>query len=214
MASELIRRNPGLGVIETHPGGGQYDCLSVIKWAHAPQDVVHLNREGSIHVCEGDLPAITWAEDRQARNRHHCIKLIEDRARLQESGTHARTSPAVLVARIAHQIVLLAINDKSTWDVRNVRVDTSGYGNGDGDVNGFPSAESAVNHRRADDPFGDSRYRFWHVLKDGERVAVFDNDGLIHLRDREPLDMMTRYQASERSVSAVGAWVRGVLDGP
>ena len=29
LASELLRRNPAMTLIQTHPGGGQYDCLSL-----------------------------------------------------------------------------------------------------------------------------------------------------------------------------------------
>lgn len=213
IASELLRRNPGLGVIETHPGGGQSDCLSIFRCRSHASALAHLNREGSIHVGDDELPRITWAEDRGAHDRHHCIKLIESRAGLGTGGKTARTTAAVLVARMAYHLLLTNINARSTWDIRNVRLDTSGYGNGEGDVVGFPSAKVAIAERRPDDPWGDSRYRFWHVLKDGERVVVLDNDGLVHLRDRDPLDMMSRFEKSDRSLAAVGAWLHDILDG-
>lgn len=213
MASELLRRNPDLGVIETHPAGGQSDCLSIFRWQSRPVTLAHLNRDGSIHVGDEGHPGITWAEDREAPDRHHCIKLIESRAGLEAGNQTARTTTAVLAARMAHHLLLTNINAKSTWAVRNVRLDTSGHGNGEGSVVGFPSAEVAVARRRPDDPWGDSRYRFWHLLKDGERVAILDNDGLVHLRDQDPLDVMTRFEKANRSPPAVGAWIHDILNG-
>lgn len=213
LASELIRRTPGLGIIETHPGGGLYDCLSVIRWgSQQPESLAHLTRDGTIHVGDDLLPRITWEQDRQAEDRHHSVKLIESRAGLEAAGQAARTTAPVLVGRIAYQLLLTSLNDKKTWDVRNVRVDTRGYGNGEGDVIGFPSAEAAVTQRREDDPWGDSRYRFWHVLKGEQQVGVLDNDGLLHLRDREPVDLMALYRSCGRSITQVAAQTHDVLD--
>ena len=43
--SEIVWRYPGVyRVIETHPGGGQYDCLSVRDDRF--QEVVSINRRG------------------------------------------------------------------------------------------------------------------------------------------------------------------------
>src|SRR4051794_35374654 len=47
LASRLVRRHPELKLIETHPGGGQYDCLTLRKDQGTRVDI---NRVGSIHV--------------------------------------------------------------------------------------------------------------------------------------------------------------------
>lgn len=213
LASELIRRTPGLGIIETHPGGGQSDCLSVIRWgSQQPQTLAHLNRAGTIQVGGDLFPRITWEQDRQSPDRHHCVKLIESRAGLKGAGQAAQTTAPVLVGRVAYHLLLTTLNDKTTWCVSNVRLDTGGYGDGDGDVIGFPSAEAAVTQRREDDPWGDSRYRFWHVLKGEQRVGVLDNDGVLHLRDCEPVDLMALYRSSGRSITQVAAQAHDLLD--
>jgi hypothetical protein len=49
VAAQLLEWFPDLVVLETHPGGGQYDCLSLA--APSARDVViDMNRQGSIHV--------------------------------------------------------------------------------------------------------------------------------------------------------------------
>lgn len=52
LASELVRRHPDrLRILRTHPGGGQYDCLTVTTRA-ADGGVIQLNRLGTIQVHE------------------------------------------------------------------------------------------------------------------------------------------------------------------
>ncbi len=41
-------------IVETHPGGGQYDCITFADRAHgSPRSVVDLNRNGRIHIHNG-----------------------------------------------------------------------------------------------------------------------------------------------------------------
>ena len=41
-------------IVETHPGGGQYDCITFADRAHGyPRSVVDLNRNGRIHIHNG-----------------------------------------------------------------------------------------------------------------------------------------------------------------
>lgn len=68
LAAELLRRSPArLRLIETHPGGGQYDCLTLLDRAHLGDGEavgsLYLNRVGRAHVFSRfdgtplDLPA-------------------------------------------------------------------------------------------------------------------------------------------------------------
>ena len=50
---------PDLRVFQTHPGGGQYDCLTLAS----PAFHIDINRRGSIHVHRGaNLPPMQWLE--------------------------------------------------------------------------------------------------------------------------------------------------------
>jgi len=56
LLAEVDRR---LDVLETHPGGGQYDCLTLVTRATRAGDAhVHLNRAGSVHVFAN--PGWAW----------------------------------------------------------------------------------------------------------------------------------------------------------
>lgn len=69
IAAELIRRHPGvLNAIETHPGGGQYDCLTLVRNQKSSTSrsaghlVCHLNRAGL-----GHLTPASWFEQESER---------------------------------------------------------------------------------------------------------------------------------------------------
>ncbi|MFC7532489.1 hypothetical protein [Actinoplanes sp. GCM10030250] len=47
LATRLVRRHPDLTVIETHPGGGQYDRLSLVR---GQENLININRAGSIRL--------------------------------------------------------------------------------------------------------------------------------------------------------------------
>src|SRR5688572_26362687 len=56
LMAELARRNPDRWLVETHPGGGQYDCLEFV-----PGSGPIVNLAGSIHVAPGEhWPGDAW----------------------------------------------------------------------------------------------------------------------------------------------------------
>ena len=62
LASELVRRHPlTTRVLHTHPGGGQYDCLTITS-PTATGGTIQLNRNGSIQVHQrfDDSPDPQW----------------------------------------------------------------------------------------------------------------------------------------------------------
>lgn len=73
IAAELIRRHQarfGLRVLETHPGGGQYDCLSLTMPANGMAHAVHLaafnlgsGRVTIFHPIGTDGSAEHWRDD-------------------------------------------------------------------------------------------------------------------------------------------------------
>ena len=65
LAAELCWRVPGHNIFETHPAGGQYDCLSI----RGPRLRVDINRGGSVHALANGVhphrPAIPRDEVRE-----------------------------------------------------------------------------------------------------------------------------------------------------
>lgn len=53
VAASMLERCSNLALIQTHPGGGLYDCLSLVTTRSSePNRRIDLNRAGSIHVTE------------------------------------------------------------------------------------------------------------------------------------------------------------------
>lgn len=59
LAARLARRHPELRITEEHPGGGQYDCLTIVGRGEGNFDHIHLNRVGSGFLWAGG--GWTWA---------------------------------------------------------------------------------------------------------------------------------------------------------
>lgn len=60
LAARLARRHPELRITEEHPGGGQYDCLTIVGLGDGAFDHIHLNRVGSGFVWTGGGWTWTW----------------------------------------------------------------------------------------------------------------------------------------------------------
>ena len=69
LASELCRRHPQTTrILITHPGGGQYNCLTIVN-SQGGIGVIQLNRSGTIQVHQkfdtdrpSDWRATEWSE--------------------------------------------------------------------------------------------------------------------------------------------------------
>lgn len=207
IASELMRRHPKMLLIETHPGGGQYDCLTLTRPAAEAKALIDLNRNGRIHVHSSpagrEVEPIPWATVMRTDNAHEIVKVLEVAAALDAPASTPRTGPSVLAFRIIARILTALVNAKDPWDARNEYDDTSGWEcSPRGYVEGFPTAAAAVREQRPTDLYGVPQYRYWALLRDGEPLAILDTDGLLHLHDRQ-VDLVAAYKAHNRVLGQV-----------
>lgn len=205
LASELVRRHPQLGLIETHPGGGMYDCLTIVKWGHDAPSFIDLNRQGRVHVHPDHLGIFTWQDDRAQDDRHWGVKEVERFAQLKPPSKTPSTNKVSMTLRVLYNILLLTLNARPTWDVRNARIDTAGLSFSTGNVDGFRTAQIGAQQCRPDDPYGDPLYRFWRIQRDAESLAVLDIDGMLHRPDADATDLMPLFEAEGRSPARVAA---------
>jgi len=203
IAGELVRRHPDLRLIETHPGGVLYDCLSLLtSEVRKPKVVIHFNRGGAIHVPgTPDSTQISWASALATDDPHLIVKQLENAAGLSHPSPAPSTSPAALAYRVIARILASLVNDKDTWDARNEQEDSSDGGWGPQNfVQNFPRAAELAQIPRPDDLSGEPGYRFWALLKSRLPVAIFDTDGRVHLSG-EQYDLPSIYRQSGRSLS-------------
>lgn len=216
IASEIVRRNPALLLIETHPGGGQYDCLSLIRRTpSATTTLIDLNRTGRAHVhVTDDFKPIPWTEAIAASGGHDVVHSLEQAAGLNPPAKAQPTGPRVLTFRVIARVLASLVDDRHEWDARNVQLDSSGMDAMDShrpELLQFPTVVEALRDKRSDDLFGRPGYRFWTLLRDGKPVAVFDIDGRLHLPDQPPSELLPAYKRTRSLTAVIGETLGHVL---
>ena len=209
LGSELVRRHPDLTLIETHPGGAQYDCLTLVRAGREVEPLVHMNRIGKIHIVASDL-SMTWAEERDFGDRHGAVRRIESAAGLSAPQATPPSAPTVLSLRAIYRILASMLNEREPWDARSAYYDSSGEGSGSVDLSAFPSAANSIKVPRPNDPFGQPGYRFWCLGPGHASVAILDSDGGVHLRDKET-SLSDAYVRSGRSLTAAISMTLGAV---
>ncbi|NYG07779.1 hypothetical protein BJ986_002266 [Phycicoccus badiiscoriae] len=211
IGSELVRRHPELTLIETHPGGGQYDCLTLVRSQPDPvENLVWLNRAGSIRV--GDhMQFLTWEAERDYGDRHGAVRRIEAAAGLDSVKATPPSTAAAVALRAICRVLTSMLNEPEPWDARSAFYDSSGGDSGFRDLSAFPSAARAMEEHRPNDLDGHPGYRFWLLRRGDSTVAVVDTDAVVHLPDRHA-SLSDAYLKSKRSMTlAISATLGDVL---
>ena len=131
VAAEFVRAFPNVRVFHTHPGGGQYDCLSIVGDALS----IDINRAGgSIHVHDSPagarsplIPGPEW-QDLLLRGTapRELAQRIASGCGLDWPKTTPSTRPHVLVYRVIAQVLEGAVFDPAHWDATTQFFDSSG----------------------------------------------------------------------------------------
>lgn len=186
LAAELCRRHPDrLRIYEVHPGGGQYDCLSVATVGDDPRSLVQLNRHGSIHTLgrwdgrEPDVEPHSWSAY-FTEDPYLFLRTLEDDIALRPPAEIPPTVEDTLAYRL-----LAAAAAADVLGVRRRRI-VSGYFDSSGEpcrarnelFADFPAADRRRSDPSAERPLGIAEYRFWFVLDGGRPVACFDIAGV------------------------------------
>jgi len=221
VASDLVRRHPtDLRVIETHPGGGQYDCLSVVRWSadrSELENIVHLNVLGHITPNSWfgsvDDERFNWLEVLLCADRRcYVVTQLERTAGLQVPAhapmpTSTSIGPMVISAFLGRSALGAA-----GWKAANGVCDSSQ------DVSvrrhlfeqlswvGDAAADTAPGA-----PFERPEYRFWFLgSKDDEGVdlssAAFAVDswtGELWRHDGLHVDLLRQYRRANNSLDAL-----------
>ena len=221
IAAEMIRRHPhDIRVIETHPGGGQYDCVSLYRRDAENTLVAHMNLEGHIthqswfdNECSNADNSVAdrrfnWLEVLAAEDRRrYVIESLEGVCGFMSPNETPQTARKSIGPRVIARFAEAAAFTTRTWHIRNAVYDSSGEWSGVQDWvrdikgPGFGSVES--------DMLGDPHYRYWFVLDHEYRAAaVVDVDlGLAWRRDRSDVayQLMDLYAAYDSRIDRVMA---------
>ena len=221
VASELIRRHPDkLRVIETHPGGGQYDCVKVLCRDREESLIVYLNLVG--HLTHG-----AWFQDSGGSSelsdvrfnwldvlgtedlRQDIIEPLEASSGLTSPKATPVTTDRSIGPRLLARFASAAAFSTRTWHILNAVEDTTGMGSG---LRPWVRDISGPSFERVDgDLANQPAYRYWFVLDhEGTPAAVIDVDfGLAWRRDQPGVrfNLMERYEQLGSSVDRLAAEV-------
>lgn len=161
LVSELHRRHPDrFTVIETHPRGGQYDCLTL--WV-SNETVADLNREGGFHVFSGgqSIPSQElWPIALTEGGIADVLNLMSEACRFPVPAPLPPTGLETLVYRVMAGVSAALVFEKDPWEWRNGQMDSSGsddQGHRDKWFDAFPGAKEAARTAFPDEPFDNSK---------------------------------------------------------
>ena len=210
IVSELIRRHPDrFKLIETHPGGGTYDCLSLHSKSTAKLfHIADFNRPGSFHVFhrfghDNDPEHIESFEIWQRMMRTDNMKDVLDDV-CSRIGLKPRkvppSTPEVLVYRFIAAFLSHAVFGREEWECRNGFFDSSGYSDCSvrSEFEQFPGAQERLQVRLDDDLLGEAAYRFWFLLKNGKPKVCFETSGWAWTKNGKCFDLASLYANDRR----------------
>ena len=205
----MVRRHPGTRAIETHPGGGQSDCLELLLpsgGGKASANRIVLNRSGRAHFLTeaGTELSPTWSDfwtDFMAADDPLQIVLrLEEYAQVDSPRRLSPSTPAVLTYRFIAAFLSHSVFGRETWECRNGFLDTSG------DESAlrrhwfaaFPGAAERSGQPTADDLLGQAAYRFWFLVRGDRPSLCLETNGTAWDGEGLEFDLMKLYRVRRR----------------
>jgi hypothetical protein len=221
LATEILRRNPVLELLETYPLDGFYDCLTLVGNVSSRDVHIDFNRLGSIHVLPDHNHMIEVGHVLQHQDAHWAVKEIEDAAGLQP-GEHTQASNSrTITLRVLARAVNYLVNDRSTWDIRMIDPTRLGLAAPlapelvDPETHAYPfptvfttEAQFHAFLMLAELPHSHVGGRLWALLRDQTPVAIFDTKGWVHTPESrvalKPLYVRMNRNLTQTMASALG----------
>lgn len=211
LCSELVRRHPDHVAYEMHPGGGLYDIL-LVRPARDLRDrdaTILINRANTVrvsfHRTDNSIDQIDVCHSTAAlaqQSAHKLVKMLESAARLEVTAKAPSSTPRSLASRMASTTLTASLNERGTWDWRQVVCDTSGEVPTVRDyLEAFPSAKAEVGNVKLEPwDWGVPEAHYWALRRDGEPAAVVSTEGVLHLRDGSRVELTRAYASRDRNI--------------
>jgi hypothetical protein len=210
LVAEFMRRHGAqFTIIETHPCGGNYDCLTLLR---GEESVAHLNCGASFTAWPAngenriEGPEL-WSRALEEKGMRDILDHMSRCCGLEVPGKLPRTTPETLCYRVMAGVTSALALENEPWEWRNGQEDTAGYGNQDyrdAWFAQFPGAQQDRQQRKPDDPFGLAAYRYWFLLKQDEPVVCLSKAAMLWCRDGESSDLFEHYTRHRRLHRTVG----------
>ena len=198
-------------MLRTHPGGGQYDCLTITS-PTGQGGIIQLNRSGTIQVHErfdqgrvdGWEPT-EWDEYLRADPRNFIDRL--ERAGGLTRPAHVPSSvPMTLTCRVLAALAATAVKTVHRIEIQSGYIDGSGYGGGpNAMLDSFAGIPDDLRRTRHGDLFDEPGYRFWIVMRNDAPLLAFEQDTATAWtrHHKDGIDLMASYRRSRRNLLVV-----------
>lgn len=243
LIADLMRHHEaayGLRVIETHPGGGQYDCRTVLTTRNSVvSNLIDFNlASGNAHISSYPAkapphPALPWASDQGDRLAYVAAAVqSNDRAEVRSWLEAAVGLPVMphappwsrhalaygVMAGIAARHAFLGAPIR--WE--NGVIDTSGYPPHDPvrpEVRALPAFAERLGHVAAlATPLHHPAYEAWLLMVTGKHgsskaVAVIGIDAQLHVLGKpdKPIDLYSQWQKAGKNLPTVVERLHGLV---
>lgn len=214
LVTETVRRAPDrLRIYELHPGGGQYDCLSL--YTVDGKAVADLNRLGRLQISgqlrerrNSDSPVMrgeeaawdVWPEALVAVDPTELVDGICRRIGLDVPEKLPPSNPIVLVYRFITEFLSRTAFARDHWECRSGFYDSSGGDSGICDklFAAFPSAHERLQVCPDETGTVHPACNFWFILRDSEPVLCLETSGLVTNLAGRTVELPTAYQVPRR----------------
>lgn len=228
VAAEVARRHPGdILAVETHPGGGQYDCVTLFVRAEG-DDAEHrggwrrcldLNKATPLdHLTHagwsGDGERFNWLDVLLSPDlRAQVIAPLERAEGLEAPASTPSTVASTVSVRLLAAFASRVAFTRKPWVLLNGYLDSDGGSEARDDL--FAAVPAIGEHRQAhreDDLLGTPEYRYWFAVE-GEpnnhgrpHMAVDTRQGIAYTQTGT-VDLLDRYRDLGRRIDGLASEV-------
>jgi hypothetical protein len=214
LATELMRRAPRLlRVVETHPGGGQYDCLSIVR-TDLDHHLCVFNRLGSFtafkrfdsgHDCWTQINV--WDRIATGESTRSVLDEICTILHLPIPSPLPAATPFSLTYRVITAMLRIKTFSPVRWSCSNGFLDSSGF-EGCGIRNdlfsAFPTVQVPLGSEKSKDSSLSRATDFWFFCCKDEPIICFEIAGRAYSTKGVMIELHPKY-ARRRSIYDVVA---------
>lgn len=207
LCTEMVRHLPDAGIYQWHPGGGQYDMLTVFMPGGDFLDsrIMDVNRVGSIRIYpNGNEELISWKEALNHSWPVEFIDRIERRLGIETPEETPPSTPKVIAYRVITGLLRATQSTSDALTVHMAFFDSSSPLSDDGFSglgDGFEHAEAyAATLPPAGHP-DEPGSRFWGITHDHKLVAYVHDSGFLFMPHGKTFDLGKLYAKSKRNIN-------------
>lgn len=233
VAAELVRRHPDeLMLAELHPGGGQYDCLTIVSLRNHEKAFFNRISMGHINVALRDSmdDRPNWTQVLLADDRRTVVELIERNLGMQAPEETPLTTSRSIGYRVISEVILQKALSKNSLFASH------GWYDGEMDelnakvsfFEAVPLAKESLDLSESGELFKSSAANFWFVFelepgKQGTHFLEFEPEASPPLfavdcyqgklyGPRFSIDLIAEYKANNRNIEKLVRAIYNNLD--